>query len=178
MDERDVLKILRHTRHDWLNKIQLIKGYLALGKQERIEAIIQKIVHESEQESKLSSIGLPKFAAFILTYNWDPKSFILKYEVIGTEKVSNLDDNQLTSWLQLFFEAVHLSSTESEDNVLSVRIKLDNQTLSFNMDYKGILKDKAAIRDILNRVPEQFYIEEKNLENDRFKIKLNFADED
>lgn len=28
--KKDMLDVLRHSRHDWLNVIQLIKGYLAL----------------------------------------------------------------------------------------------------------------------------------------------------
>ncbi len=30
--EKELLEILRHTRHDWLNVMQLIKGNLTLKK--------------------------------------------------------------------------------------------------------------------------------------------------
>lgn len=45
--EWDVVEVLKYARHDWLNKIQLIKGNLALNRVDRANDIINTIVNES-----------------------------------------------------------------------------------------------------------------------------------
>jgi len=42
------VELLRHARHDWLNKIQLIKGNMSIGKMDRVEAIIEEIIMDAQ----------------------------------------------------------------------------------------------------------------------------------
>lgn len=71
MQEADkVVEILRHYRHDYLNDIQLIKSYTALGSHNKVEAVIENIIYKAEQESRLSALNVPEVAAMLLTYNW------------------------------------------------------------------------------------------------------------
>lgn len=62
----DTVELLRHSRHDWLNKIQLIKGNLTLGKIDRIKEIIDEIVYHTEQESKLSNLPISLFSIIFI----------------------------------------------------------------------------------------------------------------
>jgi stage 0 sporulation protein B (sporulation initiation phosphotransferase) len=71
MQEADkVVEVLRHYRHDYLNDIQLIKSYTALGRYKKVEAVIENIIYKAEQESRLSALNVPEVAAMLLTYNW------------------------------------------------------------------------------------------------------------
>ena len=63
--EWDVVEVLRYARHDWLNKLQLIKGNLALNRLDRANEIIEEIVNESKHESKLTNINMRLFAALL-----------------------------------------------------------------------------------------------------------------
>lgn len=45
-----IVEALSHSRHDWLNKLQLIKGNLALGKVGQAENIIDGIIVEAQNE--------------------------------------------------------------------------------------------------------------------------------
>ena len=40
-------EVLRQTRHDWLNKIQIIKGNLELNKIDRVKGYIEEIIIET-----------------------------------------------------------------------------------------------------------------------------------
>ena len=44
--EWNTVEVLRHARHDWLNKLQLIKGNLDLNELDRAKEIINEIVIE------------------------------------------------------------------------------------------------------------------------------------
>ena len=63
--EWDIVEVLRHSRHDWLNKLQLIKGNLDLNRIDRAKAIIDEIVIEVQHESKLSNLHIPLFASLL-----------------------------------------------------------------------------------------------------------------
>lgn len=41
------IETLRQTRHDWLNKIQIIKGNLELNRIDRVKGIIDEIIVET-----------------------------------------------------------------------------------------------------------------------------------
>ncbi|WP_312471145.1 Spo0B domain-containing protein, partial [Neobacillus sp.] len=43
--EWDIVEVLRHSRHDWLNRLQLIKGNLDLNRIDRAKAVIDEIVN-------------------------------------------------------------------------------------------------------------------------------------
>ncbi|WP_460138192.1 Spo0B domain-containing protein, partial [Priestia megaterium] len=70
---------------DWLNKLQLIKGNLALNRLDRANEIIEEIVneskHESKHESKLTNINMRLFAGFVMTYHWNNHAVRLDVEV-------------------------------------------------------------------------------------------------
>ena len=44
-----IVEALRHSRHDWLNKVQLIKGNLSLQRMDHINKIIQQIINRQEE---------------------------------------------------------------------------------------------------------------------------------
>ncbi len=67
--------VLRHARHDWLNKLQLIKGNLDLNKPERVKQIIEEIVHEAQAEAKLSNLKIPLFASLAINSKLGGLSF-------------------------------------------------------------------------------------------------------
>ncbi len=41
LNEWNIVDLLSHSRHDWMNKLQLIKGNLSLQKYERVNDIIE-----------------------------------------------------------------------------------------------------------------------------------------
>ena len=61
---------LMYFRHDWMNKLQLIKGNLSLQKYDRVVEIIDEMVIDAKHESKLSNLKTPHLAFDFLTFNW------------------------------------------------------------------------------------------------------------
>lgn len=53
MDDKEIITLLRHKRHDWMNQIQLLQGYASLGKQERLLDQIDDIKEEAENERRI-----------------------------------------------------------------------------------------------------------------------------
>lgn len=152
--EWDTIELLRHARHDWLNKIQLIKGNLSLNKMDRVKEIIDEIVIETRQESILSNLNIPQFAALLLTYNWESHSIHLEYEIIGEPNLSSshlVKDDVLTNWTNTFLEELDQAIKAFHENHLSVTIERQETGIGFFFDFRGIITNIEHIERFLQQ---------------------------
>lgn len=147
--EWNAVEILRHSRHDWLNKIQLIKGNMALGRYDRVNEIIEEIILESKNEAKLSNLKAPNFASFLMLFNWEDRTLSLEIEVIGDEQDLSLYDDEITSWCRNFLNYVNQAVKPVAENHLILSIQLDEGEVRFIFDFNGIIEDKQEILNFL-----------------------------
>lgn len=138
--------ILRHTRHDWLNNLQLIKGNLDLNKIERVKEIIAKIIIETQNEARLTNLNLAAFSGDLMTFKWERHHFQLEFEVLGEVKDLSKYDESLAEWTSLFFQILDQVVEKENENHLSVSIVL-NEHVCFFFDFSGIIKKE----DYLNK---------------------------
>jgi stage 0 sporulation protein B (sporulation initiation phosphotransferase) len=141
-----IVDVLRHSRHDWLNKIQLIKGNLALNKIERVYEIINDIIREMQHETKLTNLKAVQFAELLMTYNWHPRLISLEYEVLGEEGDLSSYDEDLTQWSHSFFAFMEKQADERQENHMSVSIEVMPQGVNIFFDYSGTIRDKNEVK--------------------------------
>lgn len=152
MDKKwNTIEVLRHARHDWLNKIQLIRGNLSLNKMERIQEIIEEIMLEAEQEAKLSNLKIPQFASLLLTYNWENHFFQVEYDVFEHIRIGNLDDEWLVEWASIFFSSLNEAVKKYDENHLSVTVIPENAGARFFFDFRGIIARKDILEAFLQK---------------------------
>ncbi|STO13201.1 Sporulation initiation phosphotransferase B [[Flavobacterium] thermophilum] len=146
-----VVEVMRHARHDWLNKIQLIKGHLALNKVERVQEIINGIIGEAQQETRLTNLKAERFAELMMTYNWEPHPIFLEYEIVGGEADLSPYDEQLSEWCRRFFRLLEAQADEQTENHLCVTIEIADGRVGLFFDGRGAWRDGDAIRACLER---------------------------
>ncbi|MCU9601859.1 sporulation initiation phosphotransferase B [Pallidibacillus thermolactis] len=172
MRKWEPIELLRHVRHDWLNRLQLIKGYQALGKTEKVKEIIDHIILSTDQESKLSSINLPKLALLLITYNWESPSFVLNYEVIGEGEIKNINDHFITQWFDTFFKLLNEYAFDEEENELNITINIFEEKVSFIIEFYGILKEKKQILCYLQEKNNLCQINNIHVNDEAFSFEL------
>lgn len=180
-EEWNILQVLRHSRHDWLNVIQLIKGNLALKKYDRVEEIIQEVVNRTQNESKLSNLNVPNLASELLVFNWEVGNhFQLEFEVIGESQDLNLYEADLQKWFGKFSKALNDSCNQYGDNQLQVTIELLKGELPrLIFDFQGELNNDEAIKKFVentNNWNEQLKLVESYISKKEFYITLMLAD--
>ena len=145
-----VVELLRLARHDWLNKIQLIQGYLAMNNIEKVKEIIDQIVRDASKDSKLSNLGQEQFAALLLTSNWqEGYPFIVHYEIEGNQKLQ-ADDHQLAGWFDDFFQTLSKHISVENENELHISIQnREKNNQSFTIEFYGIIQNKDAVLQYL-----------------------------
>ncbi|MFK2824517.1 Spo0B C-terminal domain-containing protein [Bacillus sp. B190/17] len=144
-----IIRALQHVRHDWMNHIQLIKGYIALGKTEEAERTIEQIVMQAKQEAHLCSLPLPELVKLLVTFNWDQHSFQLEYEVLDKNIRTETNDEQLVSLMISLFDLMERWIEKYADNQLYLSIEGTNDGLRFFFEFSGIITNtEAFIREL------------------------------
>lgn len=149
--EWTTVDILRHSRHDWLNRIQLIKGNLDLNKLERVKAIIDEIVIEAQHEARLSNLRMPKTAELLLTCNWVTRPFKLEYEVLDIKAGCENMDTFLYGWTGALFDVLAVALEPYEDNQLLLSFWENEKKVCFSFELQGKLRNEASLRHYLEQ---------------------------
>ena len=150
----DTVDILSHSRHDWMNKLQLIKGNLSLQKYDRVHDFIEEVIIEAQQESKLCNLKMPSFASYLMTFNWSNHHFVLEYEILGNVLSLEPFDDSVTQWSKSFLDQLDKAVDFASENHLSITIDIDSEAegVRFFFDFNGIIKNTEQLKEWLKAV--------------------------
>lgn len=176
--EWNKVELLRHVRHDWLNKLQLIKGNLDLNKIDRTKEIISEIVIEAQNETKLSNLNFPNLTLLLITHNWGQHSFQIEFEVINDIKCKELNDQWLTNWIRMFFSQVHDALKPFADNHLSLTIEPQEKGIRFFFDFCGTIQKKEVIQSFIEKTHMGVHIQQFDLTEGEFTLEVLFQQEE
>ncbi|HET7615712.1 MAG TPA: Spo0B C-terminal domain-containing protein, partial [Bacillales bacterium] len=132
-------ELLSHTRHDWLNYLQLIKTNLALNRPERAKAIIEEITAKSRSESQLTQLKIPRIAVMLMTFNWGRHPYRLEYEVSRGERVLHDWEDELYEGLISLFDHMDEEADESYDNHVLLTLHTGKENFQLTIAFKGFL---------------------------------------
>lgn len=172
MKKWETVELLRHARHDWLNKIQLIQGYLSMGNPKRVHDLINEMVFECEQETKLSNLPLPELASFFLTYNFERHPVLLKYEVKGNGTVVGSLDGRIADWFRRFMEIMNKSVSDGEENELYITLDLKEGRIVFSVHFNGELCRTEPIEQFFSKTNLSFIVEDLKIRNGAVHFRL------
>lgn len=151
------VEVLRQTRHDWLNKIQIIKGNLELNKIDRVKGFIEEIIIETQQEARLSSLNMPKFSELLMTANWENWTFNFEYEIVDVFEASESMDELMYQWTRSYFQLLGEQLNPFTENMLTIEVskkEIRNMCCSFHL--QGKLKEQDTVTKFLtNSLTEQ-----------------------
>ncbi|NPC93537.1 sporulation protein [Bacillus sp. WMMC1349] len=154
----ELVHLLSHSRHDWMNKLQLIKGNLTLKKYDRVFEIIEEAVIEAQHESKLSNLKIPRFAYELLTFNWKARSLTLEYEVLGEVRDLSSYDDKLVCLIGQLLRIFDESVLKGTDNHLTITLQIDRSDVNFVifLDFHGVFTSLTKLKEF-QRSQEDFY---------------------
>ncbi|MEH7074195.1 Spo0B C-terminal domain-containing protein [Neobacillus drentensis] len=170
--EWDIVEVLRHSRHDWLNKLQLIKGNLDLNRIDRAKAVIDEIIIEAQHESKLSNLRMPLFASLLLKANWENPSFKLEYEVLQDPEAYQIKEELMTNWTRLLFQCLNNAIEIFQENHLSITIDPQSQGIRFFFDFSGIIIKSHLIEEFLAEPNQYLNIEVKDFSKSELALEV------
>ncbi|SFA69022.1 stage 0 sporulation protein B (sporulation initiation phosphotransferase) [Lentibacillus halodurans] len=122
MEEKDVIQLLRHYRHDLMNHLQIVQGYLSMGKTDKVQKKVKNYLQQLQEESKLVNLNAPFFALYLLQFGSLHMNFRLTYHIHTENKNLQSVDQLLTDYCKQVMEKIKNATDETELYELDVRL--------------------------------------------------------
>jgi stage 0 sporulation protein B (sporulation initiation phosphotransferase) len=163
MNQRQMIDLISHYRHDWMNDLQLLFGYVSLKKYDKLDDCMDKIRTKVLQESNTAKLGIPSLVAFFISYRLHYREMALELDLeqdvnfaslpLEHEKVSQLIQRTI-----LLFNS-HAEPLDDISNGLSVQFDLESDALLFDLIYQGGYSERElqlGMKKMLQEIPDCF----------------------
>lgn len=152
-EQRQFLESLRLQRHDWLNHFQVILGYMKLQRYDVCEEYIKKVTEQTNNESRIASLGNQSLVSFLLTYNAlhkEMKLEVLVPELINLSPLGKDENQRLYELVKGIIETYreHSIMNEGFPNTLVIEVQALEGSLFLAVEYEGSLKEEDCIQGL------------------------------
>lgn len=159
-----LLRLFNHYRHDWMNNIQVIMGYIQLKKVDKLSDLMEKIKEKVRVESCVSKLGLPSLIVYLLSFQAEVKELELQIRIeeeIHLQKYLHADavEQWITALLESFRrEAVALKESQ---NAITLHFIKEPDGLCLMSEYQGAYEAEriqSAEADLRSRILDPYGI--------------------
>ena len=114
MEAEDVVNLIQHYRHDLMNELQVVQGYIKLGNLEKVDASMTELLDYFYQERKLLSLNAPNVFLWFMQFRLKYENFILTYDIdIENKNLSESDIFIGNKLEQIMRDAIENCSNEA-----------------------------------------------------------------
>jgi stage 0 sporulation protein B (sporulation initiation phosphotransferase) len=179
-DDVQLLQIVNRVRHDIMNDIQVLFGYIQLKKFDNLSPHMEKIRESFQRESLLSRLGIPSLVAYLYAFRVHVKKIQLE---VGLEQELSLQDLPIRD--DLIYILVHDTvemfhahadpDQEEEAAVLSLEFDVREDHLLLDFVYQGSYNREGlqiAVRERLLRDSGDFQVETRDFQEKEAAIAL------
>lgn len=160
MEAKDIIQLLRLQRHDLMNDLQIVHGYLSMGKTDKVKLKVNNIIGTLNQERTLMNTNCPEFALWLIQMKLQHKHIHFTYDIFTDNKNllhydSSLaeighavEDYILASKFDMITGEINL---KYNDNSIDLAVRVTSPTIDCDA-WKNHLADK--LNNVLIQVEE------------------------
>lgn len=153
MRDSDVIQMLRHYRHDLMNHLQIVQGYLSMGKTDKVQNKLKDYMGELHEEGKLVNLNAPMFALYILQFKFLHTNFRVIYHIRTAAKNLQSVDELLTDCCEKIMERIVKSSDEMQLYVLNIQLyDVGQDMLELEFAVSGKVPDVQAFMQTIENI--------------------------
>lgn len=174
MDEKETVRLIQKYRHDLMNRLQIVSGYLTMGKADKAKMNLDNMLEFYEEERKLMRLNADKFMIWILKFQDAYPSFALTYHVDLLEsQAKRIDEQELLLSCEKLL--VILSDAVEDLRVYDLSLHIEEQETHWiiRINIKDIILEKISIEKI-----EQQYGVSVTQEKEKTNFEWNLAKEE
>lgn len=91
MGETEKLNLLQYYRHDLMNELQLVQGYLHMGKTDKAKQKVNNWINDLNEERKLMNLNAPQFVVWMIMFNHVHNHIRLSYSIHLQKSLHHID---------------------------------------------------------------------------------------
>ncbi|RAP77875.1 Spo0B domain-containing protein [Paenibacillus montanisoli] len=139
------IRTLNHHRHDWMNDLQVIFGYIRMGKTDKTIQYVEQIRERMLAESKIAKLGIPSLVQFIQSFRTVSHSLIIDVDIDGDVNLAEMPlDGELAAEsivgiINAYRFAVRPGVGDADR--LVIRISRDEHKLSVSFHCEGQISE-------------------------------------
>ncbi|WP_179036702.1 Spo0B domain-containing protein [Paenibacillus sp. URB8-2] len=124
--QQTAIRTLNHHRHDWMNDLQVLYGYIQLGKPDKSVQCVERIKERIALDSRIAKLGIPSLVFYLQSFRTVGGSLQLDIEV---EEGLHLEDmltpeagDELTSVIVQMVRACQFGGMAAQGETRSLRL--------------------------------------------------------
>ncbi len=158
MQASSVLGVVRAQRHDFLNHLQVILGYLQLNKVSEAREYIAEVVGIIAEESKITRLHLPEVAlVFLVAQNEAAqKGITIKYDLQTDLDKCALSGEEISSYLEWALAQAIFSLSPLSIRHREIKVNLREEPGYYVCVISFFCRDPYFIKEQLEAVRDRF----------------------
>lgn len=141
--QQAAIRTLNHHRHDWMNDLQILYGYIQLGKPDKSVQCVERIKERIALDSRIAKLGIPSLVFYIQSFRTYRSSLELEVQVEEGLQLNNMlspeAGDDLTSVIMQTVRAYQYSglAPQGETRKLSVGFTQDAGDILISFQGEG-----------------------------------------
>jgi stage 0 sporulation protein B (sporulation initiation phosphotransferase) len=137
----ELIRTLDHHRHDWMNDVQVLFGYIQLNKREKLLAYIERLGDQMKREGLISKLGIPFLVSYFISFRASTNLLVLNVNLDKEISLAGLGEqgSRTAQLIITIVEAYRCAAGigEGDANTLSITMDMADQQLFIEFEYNG-----------------------------------------
>lgn len=174
MEEKDVVKLLQHQRHDLMNHLQIIQGYTSMENTEKVKAKIATWMDYFNEERKLFGLKAPLFTLWVIQFNNLHTNVRLTYRIHIESKDLQAIDQQLVNQCQQLIACMTKTAGNQElyEGSLELNESPNSSIININFSMDGHFPNVEKLKSNIVNMKQNYPVRIQEKENG---ITCNFS---
>lgn len=154
--QKQSIRTMNHHRHDWMNELQVLYGYIRLNKLDRCIEYVEKIKGKMSVESNIAKLEEPMLVSYLQAFRTITSHFSLAVDVQheSDEQSITIDNEAISQFIISVINAyrMHVYANSEEELQLIVKLRKHEDSLSISFFFNGELLNEEQW---LNKIEQQ-----------------------
>lgn len=181
-EQLKAIRTLNHHRHDWMNDLQIISGYIQLKKHDKLVNSVERIRDHMFAESKIAKLGIPSLVMFFQSFRTVCNDIQLDINIVDELNLAELPlaipletlSAQVQDMVWMYVE--HAEQGLGEPQVLYIAFENNDHELNVRFHYEGeIRSNRDWSSKVKSAIQGQFVRVEQELDPGSLQIYVSYT---
>ncbi|KGE18286.1 Spo0B domain-containing protein [Paenibacillus wynnii] len=176
--QQAAIRTLNHHRHDWMNDLQVLYGYIQLGKPDKTVRTVERIKERIALDSRIAKLGVPSLVFYIQSFR--THSTNLELEVIVEDelnlenKLTHEAQDELTAVITQTVRAFQYSglAPQGEARKLIIGFTQDGGDILISFEGEGIHGNPALLQGQIYNIVQGKIMRAETLGHNQATVQL------
>ncbi|HEY2491851.1 MAG TPA: Spo0B domain-containing protein [Paenibacillus sp.] len=176
--ERTAIKTLNHHRHDWMNDLQILYGYIQLGKHDKTVGCVGRIKERMEVESKIATLGIPSLVFYLQSFRTIGSNIELEVVVLNDLQLADrMRQEDSETWVSAIMQTIRAYqysnlAPSGESRKLILTLYEEHGEVVAHFEGEGSQVDSEVLQKQIHNVVQSDRITTKQLQSSQASIQL------